>query len=116
MDKNISSLNFALKTLQYGEAELFTNFGKMPEDTCKDLWNNLIKKEWKCKPNTLLGLQTTANFKKALAKHREQIVNKECLRAVQIRYIQVGGKYKKDPFRDCVVHTHRWNKVYTPSV
>jgi hypothetical protein len=70
-DKNISSFNKALKTLHYGEAELFTNFGKTLEDTCKDLRNNLIGKVFKYSSINLPGLQTTTNFKKALTKYQD---------------------------------------------
>ena len=91
-----------MKTLVYGDGELFTAFARTLEDSRKDLRNNIIENKYKHDPASVPGLQTTTNFKKALLDYQEVIVNKSRLRDVQIRFLQVGGKYKKDPLQDCV--------------
>ena len=90
--------------MNYGNGELFQAFGKTLEDTRKDLWNNVVENNYKYYPTDVPGLQTTANFKKALQDYQEAIVNKSRLRDVQIRFLHVGGKYKKDLLQDCVRH------------
>ena len=75
-----------------------------------------MENKYKPDPVNIPDLQTTANFKKALLNYQEVIVNKSRLRNVQIRFLQVGDKYKKDPLQDCIQHMHRWNKVFNFSM
>jgi hypothetical protein len=75
-DKNIPLFNECHKTLLYGNTELFTNPGKTLEDTRNNLWNNLTKSEFEHDSNNIPGLHTTANFKLALKKYQESIINK----------------------------------------
>ena len=67
-NKNISSFNECLKTLVYGNTELFTNFAKTIEDRRKDFWNTIVKRDYTHDLNSIPGLQTTANFKITLDK------------------------------------------------
>ena len=104
-DKNIASFNETLTTLVYENTELLANFTKSIEDSRKDLCDNIIERGYKHDSSTMPGLQTTTNFKIALGKYQEAIVNKVRLCDVQIRYLQVGGQDKKDPHsRLCQAH------------
>jgi hypothetical protein len=75
-DKNIPSFNKILKTLLYGNTKLFTAFAKTIKDSCKDLWTNITERDYIHDSNNIPGLQTTTNFKLALEKYQEAIVNK----------------------------------------
>ena len=72
----LSTISNILKTLVYGNTKLFTNFEKTIKDSCKDLWNNIVELNYKHDSSIIPGLQTTTNFKLALEKYQEAIVNK----------------------------------------
>ena len=72
----------------------------------------VVEKHYKYNSNNLPGLQTTANFYKALDKYLEAIVNTENLHDIQFRYIRDPNKCYKQPETDCTDHLHRFNKVY----
>ena len=71
--KNITSFNKILKRLLYGNTGLFTNFAKTIEDSRKDLWNNIVERDYTHDSNNIPGLQTTANFKLTPEKYQEVI-------------------------------------------
>ena len=75
-DKNIASFDKTQKTLGYGNINLFTSFAKIIKYTCKDLWTNIVEREYRYDSNNILGLQTTDNVKLALDKYQEGIINK----------------------------------------
>ena len=96
--KNIASFNKTLKTRVYGKTKLFTNFAKTTGDSRRDLWNNIVERDYTHDPSNIPGLQTTANLQSAREKYQEAIINKVRLHDGHIRYLQVGGTYTKDPF------------------
>ena len=115
-DKNIASFMEIQKTLVYWNTKPFTAFTKTVKDSRKDLWTNIVEVKYKYDSKNAPGLQTTTNLKLTLNAYQEVIVDKVQLHDVQIRYLQVGGKYKKNPLQDCVQHMQCWNKVYNVSM
>ena len=80
-----------------GTPSFFMASAKTIKDSREDLLNNIIECKYKYDSNDIPGLQTTTNFKLALDAYQEAIINKVRLRNVQTKYLQVRGKFKKDP-------------------
>ena len=102
--KNISSFKECLKTLVYGNTELFTNFVKTIKDSCKGFWNNIVERDFKHDPNNIPGLQTTTNFKIVLEKYQEAFVNKVRLWRVDPALVSRRQVQEGPPSRLCQAH------------
>ena len=55
-DKNIVYFNKTQKSLVCGNTELFTGFTKTIKDSRKDMWTNIVEREYKHDSNNIPGL------------------------------------------------------------
>jgi len=97
--------------LRWEDHAIFNNYRKVLTDSARTTWDEVISDQFSDAEDRI-----TANYALARRTFIRKLLVCDRPRDVQLRYLQVGGGAKKDPFMSTEGHMRRWKQVFRNSL
>ena len=111
LDVTNTEFDEALRELRWEDHAIFNNYRKVLTDSARTTWDEVISDQFSDAEDRI-----TANYALARRTFIRKLLVCDRPRDVQLRYLQVGGGAKKDPFMSTEGHMRRWKQVYRNSL